>query len=74
MAIYLLVGIIFGMMLMYIVGVLLVEHEGKAKDENKGEWKPELFWFRCNQCGGPSVSHYDYCPHCGCKMKEDYNG
>ena len=26
------------------------------------------FWFECSECGGNSLHHYNYCPHCGRKV------
>ena len=31
-------------------------------------------WFQCSECGGMASADHDppkYCPHCGCKVKED---
>ena len=29
------------------------------------------FWFECDKCGGNSLHHYPYCPHCGRKVMKN---
>ena len=57
-------------------------YENKAgyRKQSEGEWKPCFEDWRkqvegdeCSACGfrhyGTSISHYNFCPNCGAKMK-----
>lgn len=36
------------------------------------DWRKQIEGYKCSNCGfkhyGASITHYHYCPNCGCKM------
>lgn len=50
--------------------------EELSKERKKGEWVKVFShgWaagWRCSECSEYSPCHYDFCPNCGAKMREE---
>jgi hypothetical protein len=58
-----------------------VDTERHAHWEQPSCYDEENGVFQCSNCkeefvlicGSPKENEYEYCPHCGCKMDEDWN-
>lgn len=44
-------------------------------ERKKGRWIPEtedwrnqIVWVKCSECGFDTSTSYNYCPNCGCRM------
>ena len=42
-----------------------------SADRPQGEWIDDDFvgQYRCSECDYYAIDEYDYCPHCGARMK-----
>jgi len=37
--------------------------------ETEEDWRHQMAWWECSECGFPVSRTYNYCPHCGAKME-----
>jgi len=38
--------------------------------ETEEDWRHQMAWWECSECGFPVSRTYNYCPHCGADMRE----
>lgn len=38
------------------------------------DWRHQIEWWKCSECGFVTYTDYTYCPHCGAKMGEEEDG
>lgn len=48
----------------------------KAREPKQGEWveveedwRNQILFWECSECGQPTSTAYNFCPNCGCRMK-----
>lgn len=53
-----------------------LENLPSAQPERKNEkwipetedWRNQIVWVKCSECGFDTSTSYNYCPNCGCRM------
>lgn len=60
----------------------LVDAKSTIKPERKTgrwigtteDWRQQIVWWKCSECGMDVSTQYKYCPDCGADMRGEQNG
>lgn len=61
------------------VGIKSIKALSSSENPKMGQWKRisrdlyvqhAMAYYECSECGKKMIGTHNYCPNCGCKMKE----
>lgn len=56
--------------MLYIANFPTVEPRKGKWIEEKEDWRNQIIWVSCSECGFASGKSYNFCPDCGASMSE----